>query len=77
MNSVAFDPSGVFLAVGGGAADGGASLHVRVVKDWAECADLSGAHSRAVTGLAWRGDSGSLVTGAMDRCIKVFASPAL
>jgi WD40 repeat protein len=38
--------------------------------------DLSAAHSKAVTGVAWRGETGSLVSGALDRTIKVFASAA-
>jgi WD40 repeat protein len=35
--------------------------------------DLSSAHSKGVTGVAWQGSSGTLVSCGMDRAIKVFA----
>ena len=38
VGGVAFDYSGVYLAVGGASAQDGASLHVRAVKEWAEVA---------------------------------------
>lgn len=69
VGSVAFDPSGAFLAVGGGGEEG-TQLQVRVVKDWSPLVDLTAAHSKAVTGVAWTTGS-ALVTGAMDRTIKV------
>lgn len=36
MGGVAFDYSGVYLAVGGASTQDGASLHVRAVKEWTE-----------------------------------------
>lgn len=38
VNSVAFDPSAVYLAVAGAGTDANGSLSIRVVKDWSECA---------------------------------------
>jgi WD40 repeat protein len=35
--------------------------------------DLSSAHSKGVTGVAWQGSSGTLVSCGLDRAIKVFA----
>lgn len=69
MTSVAFDHSGTFLAIGGGGEEG-TQLQVRVVKDWSLVADLSAAHSKAVTGVAWTAGS-TLVSSAMDRTVKV------
>lgn len=74
INSVAFDHSGVYLAIGGGGAEA-AQLQVRVVKDWSEAADLSAAHSKAVTGLAWTAAS-TLVSGSTDRTVKVHRASA-
>mmetsp|Transcript_66451 Transcript_66451/g.130717 ORF Transcript_66451/g.130717 Transcript_66451/m.130717 type:complete len:560 (-) Transcript_66451:255-1934(-) len=70
VHSVAFDTSGVYLAAAGAAGAGG-SVSVRVVKDWSECVDLSSMHSKAVTGVAWKGSDGSLVTCSSDRSIKL------
>lgn len=69
VTSVAFDHSGTFLAIGGGGEEG-TQLQVRVVKDWSLVADLSSVHSKAVTGVAWTASS-TLVSGALDRTIKV------
>lgn len=66
---MAFDHSGTFLAIGGGSGEG-TQLQVRAVKEWLPVADLSSAHSKAVTGVAWTATS-TLVSCALDRTIKV------
>mmetsp|Transcript_9576 Transcript_9576/g.21210 ORF Transcript_9576/g.21210 Transcript_9576/m.21210 type:complete len:536 (-) Transcript_9576:94-1701(-) len=71
-SSVAFDSTGVFLAVGGGGS-GGAGLQVRVAKDWSLCAQLDGAHSKQVLAVAWAQHGRALVSGGMDRTIRVFS----
>ena len=78
VNSVAFDNSGVFLAIGGGGSENtNNNLSVLIVKEWTSVVNLSDAHSKSVTGVAWGNNNAStLVSASMDRTIKVFTLPS-
>mmetsp|Transcript_1430 Transcript_1430/g.2334 ORF Transcript_1430/g.2334 Transcript_1430/m.2334 type:complete len:619 (+) Transcript_1430:167-2023(+) len=90
VSSLAFDSSGVFLAIAGGAGAGagagaqqqGTGLQVRVVKDWSLSVELNGVHTKPIQTVAWTPASKSpataatLVSGGMDRSIKVFQPPS-
>lgn len=48
-----------------------------VVKEWNVVTNLSDAHSKSVTGVAWGNNQAStLVSCSMDRTIKVFTLPS-
>lgn len=75
MSAVSFDYSGAYLAIGGGGA-AGASVQVRVVKDWSQSVVFNEAHTKPVTGVAWTENATSLVSTSQDRTLKVFSAPS-
>lgn len=72
VNSVAFDYSGSYVAIGG------ASLSVRVVKEWTEIplpAEVANAHGKGITAVAWGDKKASqLLSTSLDRTVKVYGS---
>mmetsp|Transcript_15753 Transcript_15753/g.26301 ORF Transcript_15753/g.26301 Transcript_15753/m.26301 type:complete len:535 (-) Transcript_15753:71-1675(-) len=65
VTSVAFDPAGMYLALGSAAG----TVDLSVSKEWA-CLSTLSTHKKAVTGLAWGADAAFLLSSSMDRCIK-------
>jgi pre-mRNA-processing factor 19 len=63
--SLAFDYSGAYLAVGG------ADVRLYGVKGWNQLSTLSD-NTNAVTGLAFGADAKSLVTSSLDRSLKTY-----
>ena len=47
-----------------------------VVKEWSSVTNLTDAHSKSVTGVAWGSNASTLVSCSMDRTIKVFTLPS-
>ena len=67
VTSVAFDESGVYLAVGSES-----TVDISVVKEWSALASLH-THKKAVTGLAWGEHATFLLSASLDRTLKLQA----
>ena len=71
--AVAFDKSGVYLAMAGG--DGSKDLKTIVVKDYNNTlADYQGIQRKPITSICWGADASSIFSGSMDRSIKLLCS---
>lgn len=72
VNAVSFDYSGSYVAIGG------ASLSIRVVKEWTEIplpAEVANAHAKGITAVAWSDRKSSrLLSASLDRTVKVYGS---
>ena len=66
-SSVSFDPSGSYLAYGGGNKVG-----VTVLKEWSERATLE-VHREAITGVCWGESSSDLFSSSLDRTVHQYS----
>lgn len=64
--SLAFDYSGAYLAVGG------SDVRLYGVKGWSQISTLSD-HTKAVTGVAFGTDAKQLITTSLDRSLKLYS----
>ena len=75
VTSVAFDHSGVYLAVGSNRIDSGSVVSVKTIKDFLDLVTNDRlVHSKIVTGLAWGPDARFLVSSSADNTIKIHGS---
>lgn len=65
---VKFDHSGTFLAAG----SGNGAVVVQAVKEWSPVAELTTAHGKECTGLAFNFDATTLATCSLDRTVKLW-----